>query len=100
MVISKWIGQAEKILAEGFSDKRQQKEKDEHELVQELYRQIGRLKVEVDLLKKRWALQSRKTKLLMRLPCTSTKQETYCQKQYKRSYWIFPEAACTTNQHR
>jgi len=44
--------QAEKILAEGFSDKRQQKEKDEHELIQELYRQISRLKVEVDLLKK------------------------------------------------
>jgi hypothetical protein len=34
-------------LAEGFSDKRQQKEKDEHELVQELYRQIGRLKAEI-----------------------------------------------------
>ncbi len=52
MVISKWKGQAEKILAEAFSDKRQQKEKDEHQLVQELYLQIGRLKVEVDFLKK------------------------------------------------
>ena len=56
MVISKWIGQAEKILAEGFSDKRQQKEKDEHELVQELCRQIGRLRVEVDFLKKKMAI--------------------------------------------
>jgi len=56
MVISKWKGQAEKILAEGFSDKRQQKEKDEHELVQELYRQIGRLKVEVDFLKKKMGI--------------------------------------------
>jgi len=46
----------EKILAEGFSDKRQQKEKDEHELVQELCRQIGRLRVEVDFLKKKMAI--------------------------------------------
>ena len=51
-------------MAEGFSDNRQQKEKDEHELVkelvqelvQELYRQIGRLKVEVDFLKKKMGI--------------------------------------------
>jgi hypothetical protein len=43
-------------LAEGFSDKRQQKEKDEHELVQELYRQIGRFIVEVDFLKKKMGI--------------------------------------------
>jgi hypothetical protein len=49
----------QKTLAEEFSDKRQQKEQDEHELVQEFYRQIGRLKVEVDYLKKRWVYQSR-----------------------------------------
>lgn len=56
MVISKWKNQAEKILTEGFSDKRQQREKEDKELVQELYRQIGRLKVEVDFLKKKMGI--------------------------------------------
>jgi transposase-like protein len=56
MVISKWKKQAAEILSQGFSDKRAQKEKDDHELVQELYRQIGRLKVEVDFLKKKMGI--------------------------------------------
>lgn len=56
MVIAKWKRQAEKILTEGFSDKRHQREKEEAELVQELYRQIGRLKVEVDFLKKKMGI--------------------------------------------
>lgn len=56
MVISKWKGQAEKILAEGFSDKRQEREKEDKDLIQELYRQIGRLKVEVDFLKKKMGI--------------------------------------------
>jgi transposase-like protein len=56
MMIAKWKGQAEKLLTEGFSDKRQEREKDDHDLVQELYRQIGRLKVEVDFLKKKMGI--------------------------------------------
>ncbi len=56
MVISKWKKQAVEILAHGFSDRRKQKEKDEHDLIQELYRQIGRLKVEVDFLKKKMGI--------------------------------------------
>src|SRR3989344_788316 len=56
MVISKWKQQAGEILTQGFSDKRQQKEKDDHDLIQELYRQIGRLKVEVDFLKKKMGI--------------------------------------------
>jgi len=56
MVISRWKQQAEKILTEGFSDKRVQRDKEDKELVQELYRQIGRLKVEVDFLKKKMGI--------------------------------------------
>lgn len=56
MVISKWKKQAGEILAKGYSDKRQLKEKDDRELIQELYRQIGRLKVEVDFLKKKMGI--------------------------------------------
>ncbi len=56
MVISKWKKQAGEILTKGYSDKRQLKEKDDNELIQELYRQIGRLKVEVDFLKKKMGI--------------------------------------------
>jgi transposase-like protein len=56
MVISKWKKQAVEILAKGYSDKRQLKEKDDSELIQELYRQIGKLKVEVDFLKKKMGI--------------------------------------------
>ncbi len=56
MVISKWKKMAGEILTQGYSDRRKQKEKDEHELIQELYRQIGRLKVEVDFLKKKMGI--------------------------------------------
>ncbi len=58
MVISKWKKQAGEILTKGYSDKRQLKEKDDNELIQELYRQIGRLKVEVDFLKKKMGIFS------------------------------------------
>lgn len=54
--ITKWKKQALEILAQGFSGKREQKTKDDRELVQELYRQIGRLKVEVDFLKKKMGI--------------------------------------------
>jgi len=51
------IGQWKKRLLEGlpglFSDKRKKKEKDSEELSDELYRQIGQLKVELDWLKKK-----------------------------------------------
>jgi len=56
MVISKWKKRAAEILTQGFSDKRQLKEKDDGDLIQELYRQIGRLKVEVDFLKKKMGI--------------------------------------------
>ena len=40
------------ILPEAFSSKRKRKENDQQALVDELYKQIGQLKVENDFLKK------------------------------------------------
>ena len=54
--ITKWKKQALDILSGGFSEKQKKKEHDDHELIQELYQQIGRLKVELDFLKKRWGI--------------------------------------------
>ncbi|SRR5258708_5585974 len=54
--ITKWKRQALDILTAGFSEKQRKKEHDEMELVQELYQQIGRLKVEVDFLKKKMGI--------------------------------------------
>lgn len=54
--ITIWKKQAVDILAQGFSGKREQKQKNDTELIQELYRQIGRLKVEVDFLKKKMGI--------------------------------------------
>ena len=44
------------ILSQGFSEHLIQRKRDDRELVQELYRQIGRLKVEVDFLKKKMGI--------------------------------------------
>ncbi len=54
--ITKWKRQALDILTLGFGAGQKQRDKDDHELLQELYRQIGRLKVEVDFLKKKMGI--------------------------------------------
>ena len=54
--ITKWKRQALDILSGGFSEKQKQKEQDDRSLIQELYQQIGRLKVEVDFLKKKMGI--------------------------------------------
>lgn len=54
--ITKWKKRALEILTAGFSEKWQRKEHDDRELIAELYRQIGRLKVEVDFLKKKMGI--------------------------------------------
>jgi hypothetical protein len=43
---------------EVFADRRKKKELDQEELIQELYRQIGQLKVDLDWLKKKSGLLS------------------------------------------
>ena len=54
--VTKWKRQALNILTGGFSEKQRKKEQDDRDLVQELYQQIGRLKVEVDFLKKKMGI--------------------------------------------
>ena len=54
--ITKWKRRALEILSQGFSEHLSQRKRDDRELVQELYRQIGRLKVEVDFLKKKMGI--------------------------------------------
>lgn len=51
--IVKWKKQAIESLGEAFSDKRERKIKEEREDTEELYRQIGRQKVEIEFLKKK-----------------------------------------------
>jgi len=54
--ITKWKKKALEILSQGFSEKKIQQEHNDRELVQELYQQIGRLKVELDFLKKKMGI--------------------------------------------
>src|SRR5258708_10508593 len=54
--ITKWKKKALEILSQGFSEQKKQQEHNDGELIQELYRQIGRLKVEVDFLKKKMGI--------------------------------------------
>lgn len=51
--INQWRKRLLEELPEVFSRKRQKKEKDAEDLQDELYRQIGQLKVELDWLKKK-----------------------------------------------
>lgn len=54
--ITKWKKQALDILTLGFGTGQKQRDKDDRELVQELYQQIGKLKVELDFLKKKMGI--------------------------------------------
>ena len=51
--ISNWRRQLLEMLPDLFTDRRKKRDKDQAELVSELYRQIGQLKVELDWLKKK-----------------------------------------------
>jgi len=51
--IHRWKKQLLETLPELFTNRRKKKDKDTEELVSELYRQIGQLKVELDWLKKK-----------------------------------------------
>ena len=55
-LIRKWRKQLLEMLPGMFSNRRQKAEGDRNELEDELYRQIGKLKVEVDWLKKKLQL--------------------------------------------
>jgi transposase len=51
--IRQWKKEAARILSEGFSDKRIKDTKEQEKLIEELYKQIGQQKVELDWLKKK-----------------------------------------------
>ena len=51
--ICKWKKQLLESLPDLFMDRRKRKDKEQEELIDELYRQIGQLKVELDWLKKK-----------------------------------------------
>ncbi|MDD3580672.1 MAG: transposase [Desulfobacca sp.] len=50
--IRRWKVQVKQGLAELFGDHREKRNRDQEKLIQELYRQIGQLKEELDWLKK------------------------------------------------
>ena len=54
--LSKWKKQVIENMPDIFSGKRKKKEKSSSELEEELYKQIGQLKVELDWLKKKSSL--------------------------------------------
>ena len=51
--ITKWKKQALDSLSEIFSNKQERRSQEEHENTEELYRQIGKQKVEIEFLKKK-----------------------------------------------
>ncbi len=51
--VLRWKKQAQAELADVFSDKREKRQSSEAALKEELYRQIGQLKVELDWVKKK-----------------------------------------------
>lgn len=61
--ITKWKQQALAGLTELFSDKRNQQAQDTGQLIQVLYQQIGRQKVEIDWLKKKIGLIEQEFKI-------------------------------------
>lgn len=54
--ITKWKKKAVDFISEIFSDRYHQQQKSDDELIQELYKQIGKLQVERDWLKKKIGL--------------------------------------------
>ena len=57
--IKRWKKIATEGMVELFTDKRKEKEKEHNLLTEELYREIGQLKVELDWLKKKLDLSVR-----------------------------------------
>jgi transposase-like protein len=55
--IRNWKALATKGLIDLFTDKRKSRDQDREELIQELYRQIGQMKVDLDWLKKKAGLK-------------------------------------------
>lgn len=54
--IAQWKKRAQEIVAEGFRDRRKKDSSDDEKLKDELYKQIGQMKVELDWFKKKSGL--------------------------------------------
>jgi len=59
--VSKWKREALERLSDIFSNKGKKQQRDNQALQDELYKQIGQLKVELDCLKKSWSSQLKKS---------------------------------------
>ena len=80
-----WKAAAKKGLVEVFADRRKKKELDQEELIQELYRQIGQLKVDLDWLKKIWPSP------IKRSFCSLTKRISRFRLATRPSSWGSPD---------
>jgi transposase-like protein len=54
--ITQWKKRAQELVAEGFRERRKRDSSEEERLKEELYKQIGQMKVELDWLKKKSGL--------------------------------------------
>lgn len=54
--VTQWKKRAQELIAEGFRERRRQDATQEEKLKEELYKQIGQMKVELDWLKKKSGL--------------------------------------------
>ena len=66
--IKKWKRTAVEGISELFTDREKTKDKEKNLLIEELYRQIGQLKVELDWLKKKFGFISEGESLAYRVP--------------------------------
>lgn len=89
--ISKWKKQALDELPRIFSGKYEKKEAEGKELADQLYQQIGRLKVELDWLKKK----SRTCRLISAVRW-STSVMTTSRYAGSVSFWVYPDRVCIT----
>ena len=55
--INKWKKEALQHIEEGFSNKRERQTKENSQIIDDLYKQIGRLKMELEWLKKKSGIE-------------------------------------------
>lgn len=55
-MLGRWRQQAIELIKTGFSERTEKQDKQQEEIIAQLYQQIGQLKVELDWLKKKSAL--------------------------------------------
>ena len=88
--IRNWKGVVLKGLVDLFSDRRKGKEQDNEQLIAELYRQIGQLKVDLDWLKI-WTCP-----IGIRFRSLTIRIERF-RSAIRRSFWASPDPASTIN---